>query len=147
MNEKVISGIAIAVISVLIPYIITIMMSGKAYDGSDKMKKIDSGKDIIIKIDGENRIIDVEQYIAGVLAGEADMNAGDDVLQAQAVILRTERSYLMADKDILDSALLNHTYYTYEDCQKMWGRDECEEYLSRIENAVMATLGKTENSN
>ena len=52
---------------IIVPYIMTIFINGKCKSTSEELNRISTGRDVIMYSDGKNYLIDVEQYIAGVL--------------------------------------------------------------------------------
>lgn len=132
------------VLTIAIPYLITTIMSGNSYRASQKMKNIHSGKEIIVKQDGKNIIIDAEQYVAAVLAAEVDMNSADEVLRAKAVMIRTEVYYILGEREIAEATEFQHSYCIGDDLKKLWGKKEYQTNVTRIEEAVLATYGQTE---
>lgn len=144
MKNSVLTLLVVVVLTIAIPYLITVIMSGNSYRTSEKMKNINSGREIIIKEDGKNKIIDAEQYIAAVLAAEADMSCTDEVLRAKAVMIRTEVYYILGEREIAEASEFKHTYYVGDDLKKLWGKQDYQMNVTRIEEAVLATVGQTE---
>jgi hypothetical protein len=144
MKQDIFRILLVVILTAAIPYFITTFLSGGSYRTSQTMKNINSGKEIIIKENGKNTIIDAEQYIAAVLAAEADMTETDEVLQAKAVMLRTEVYYTMGDRDIAEATEFNHTYYVEDDLKGLWSTTEYENNTTRLQEAVLATLGQTQ---
>lgn len=144
LRNSLLSIVLVLFLTITIPYLITTIMSGKSYRMSEKMKDIHSGREIIVKQNGKNTIIDVEQYIAAVLAAETDMNVTDEVLRANAVMLRTEIYYKMGERDIIEASEFPHTYYFDNDLKKLWGKQDYQTNITRIEEAVLKTFGQTE---
>lgn len=135
------------ILSILAPLIITTLISGDAYKNSEIIQKMKSGKDVIVKDNGQNVVIDLEQYILGVLAAEYSDDINEEninILSAKAVLLRTELIYKMQDKDIIEATELGHTYYDYEDMKKIWDKNSYERNLKILEEIIVSTAGKTE---
>ena len=66
MGEKITVVIASIVIIILIPYVITLSMNGRFRDGDAWLSNVDTGMDVLIKQNGSNILMDVEEYIVGV---------------------------------------------------------------------------------
>ena len=86
--------------------------------------------------------VPLEEYIAGVLAGEMPVSFHEEALKAQAV---ASRSYVMfqmiknqkKDYDVVDT-VLNQVYLDSDTLKKKW-KDHYEQYYQKVVNAVKDT--------
>ena len=93
MGEKLTIVAAMAVIMIMMPYLITMAINGKKEDSGLQLKNINTGRDVLININGKNELMDVEEYIAGVLPSVVGPENNDEMLAAQAVAIRTQIYY------------------------------------------------------
>ena len=59
-----------------------------------------------------NRLLDVEQYIAGVLPGLVEPEANVQIMEAQAVAVRTKIYFAMGESTVIDASNLDFKFYT-----------------------------------
>lgn len=128
--------------------IIVIVLSIFAVVSSPSSKKaasFNNAENIKVTIkDSENneeKNLDLEEYIIGVVAGEMPASFEVEALKAQAV---AARSYALSkiNNSITSYDLLtdvtNQVYIDKEDMQNKWGQDY-EYYYARVKDAVFAT--------
>lgn len=144
MGEKVTVLIASFAIVVMLPYIMTIAMNGRYKDGDTNIEQLDSGMDVLIKEDGANRLMDVEEYIVGVLPGLVAADSDIEVIEAQAVAVRTKIYYSMGTETVIDATNLPYTYYSVNERLSRWGQKNFRNINSKYEQAVMNTTKKIE---
>lgn len=142
LNEKLTVVFAIAFTLIMIPYLITNFLSGRAKEPGERLEKIDSQKDVLININGENQLIDVEVYISKVIPGIADLGSSDQVLRAQVAAVRTNIYYKMGEESVIRQEELEYKYLTKGECEKIWGKSNYNKNMSRVEDAVLQTLGE-----
>ncbi len=134
------SIITAIVVVILGPYILTSIVNGRENTES-KLTGIDSGKDVIIQINGENQLIDVEEYIAGVLPGLVDWKAESEVIEAQAVAVRAKIYYAMGQETVIWASSLEYTYYEGATLKQRLGETNYEKAKDIYEKAVKNTVG------
>ena len=115
MGEKLTIVVAMAVIMIMMPYLITMAINGKKEDNEFKINNINTGRDVLININGKNELMDVEEYIAGVLPSVAGPDNNDEMLAAQAVAIRTQIYFLMGNETVIREENLTYEYYTKKD--------------------------------
>ena len=107
-----------------------------------EVKNINTGRDILININGENKLMDVEEYIVGVLPGVAGPENNNEMLAAQAVAIRTKIYFDMGMETVLREENLTYDFYTKDKYIEKWGKTSYNQNISRYETAVMSTIGK-----
>ena len=127
---------------ILLPYIITMIINGQHGDIGTGIGNLDSGKDVLIQIDGDNRLLDVEQYIAGVLPGLVEPEANVQIMEAQDVAVRTKIYFAMGESTVIDASNLDFKYYTKEDFIHEWGKSVYANSSVKYEKAVINTLNQ-----
>lgn len=142
MGERLTIVVAMILIMVMMPYFITMAINGKVEDNELKLKNINTGRDVLININGKNKLMDVEEYIAGVLPSVAGPENNDEMLAAQAVAVRTQIYFLMGNETVIREENLTYVYYTKEKYIEKWGKTSYKDNVKRYENAVMSTIGK-----
>ncbi len=142
MGEKLTIVVAMAVIMVMMPYLITMAINGKKESNEINLKNVNTGRDVLINMNGKNELMDVEEYIAGVLPSVAGPESNDEMLAAQAVAIRTQIYYKMGNETVVREENLTYEYYTKEKYIEKWGKTSYNKNIKRYENAVMSTIGK-----
>ena len=121
--------ILIISIMVLIPYMIVVFL----VDDKEEIK-------VRLKKDNEVVVLDLEEYIIGVLGAEMPINFDMEALKAGAV---AARSYVLKkiednkkEYDVVDT-VENQVYLSEEELSEKYGNE-----LIKIKNAVQATKGE-----
>lgn len=143
MGEKLVSLITAMVVIVLGPFILTSIINGRQGKTS-AITKIDTGKDVIVQINGENQLIDVEEYIVGVLPGLVDWHSDSKIIEAQAVAVRGKIYYAMGEETVIWGNKLEYTYYEGTELEKRLGKANVEKAIQVYEKAVINTKGIVE---
>lgn len=133
------TGIMSIIVIIFGPFILTSLINGRE-DKTSKLEKVDSGRDVIVQTNGENRLIDVEQYIAGVLPGLVDYKKSQDMIEAQAVAVRAKIYYAMGEETVIWASSLEYTYYEGKALKERLGSDY-KKAIKKYENAVINTAG------
>lgn len=142
LGERITIVIAFIVILIFLPYIMTIAINGHFEDKVSKLEKTSTGRDVIITVDGKNLLLDVELYIAGVLPGLISPDSEKELIEAQAVAVRTKLYYVMGDKTVINASELDFKFYTKQDCMEKWGSSKYKTAKVIYEEAVLNTIGK-----
>lgn len=142
MKDKLLSSVLAGVLCLIIPYLMTIIINGGTREDGSKITKISTGRDVIVRIDGQNKLIDVEQYIVGVLPGVVSADADAAVVEAQAVAVRTKIYRSMGNDTIIDAGKLDFTYFSEKELKEKLGEKNYNRIMSVYENAVENTVGK-----
>lgn len=142
MGEKIMISIAGVAVLFLFPYMLTTIISGRYGETESKVSALSTGRDVLMQIEGANMLMDVEQYIVGVLPGLVSPDSGADVIEAQAVAVRTKIYYEMGTETVIQAAALEFTYYTMDDMIDKWGEIKYKNVKTIYENAVLNTAGE-----
>ena len=100
-----------------------------------------SNENIMVKITDKNIVIELEDYIIGVVSGEMPALFEEEALKAQAV---AARSYLLSsiskEENIFEitSTINDQVFLTEEEMEEKWGKD-FEYYYNKIRSCVLAT--------
>lgn len=153
MDKKgIVMKVVILLLTIFGPYLLVTFFVGAGGEEANRLEDVYSGREVVVKIDGRNQIIDVEQFIAGELAAEyvnspeeIEKEYKDGILQAKAVMLRTEIYNKMGEKEIAEEANFSGNYLSMEELSKSWGAVNFTEYWGNIAAAVLDTYGEVEN--
>lgn len=87
--------------------------------------------------------IELEEYLAGMVAATIPVEYDMETLKAQAVMLRSFcMTYMEKEegKKIISDKWLKEYYFSKQDCQNLW-EEKTEEYYEKIKKAVAETKG------
>lgn len=141
VGEKVTIGLAGAIIMIMLPCLLTLFINGR-YAGIT-VDMINSGRDVLIYVDGENMLMDVEEYIVGVLPGVVGYGASKEVMEAQAVAVRTKIYYAMGDDTVINEEELEFEYFDEEKYINKYGMENYKAIKKTFEISVIETVGQT----
>lgn len=145
MGEKVTIGLAGIIIIVMMPCLLTLFINGR--QANVPIEKINSGRDVLILSQGENILMDVEQYIVGVLPGLIEYGAQKELVEAQAVAVRTKIYYAMGENTVINAENLEFEYFDDKKYINKYGMNNYEAVRSIFEEAVISTSGQIIDSN
>lgn len=132
------------VVVIIILSIVAIISSPKketAFLDEKEEKKID----LTIKDSSTNqeKTIDLEEYVIGVVAGEMPASFNEEALKAQAIAARTYAIYKMNSKSTtydLVTDISNQVYITVDEMKEKW-QTEFPKYYEKVKRAVNETKG------
>ncbi len=129
------------IISILIPYGAALVFSGTA--AAEEYAEYSEEGEPRILLDGENGgYVTLEDYLAGVVAGQIPAEYEEETLKAQAIIARTYLIKQMGeDMEIPESSLELESLET-EQLKSLWGSKEFAGLYRKVENAVKETEGQ-----
>ncbi|MCI8484194.1 MAG: stage II sporulation protein D [Lachnospiraceae bacterium] len=136
MKEKIKTCLAVCVLVLTIPYIVTILFQGdKTSPEPEKVEKILEKDSEETQKDG-NQEMNVEEYLVGVVAKEIPLDYQTEAIKAQTVIARTALVMALETKGELPVSM------SREEMLKLWGQEGFEENYRTLEGAVEATKGE-----
>lgn len=122
-------------IFLLLPYIITVLINGKAVhrngDNSPLYVKVESGE-------RETKVL-WEDYLVGVVAKEIQPDYHMEMLKVQTILSRTNLYRKIEEKK---NAVFSGEYMTRGEMAKLWGKEKGEEIYKKLKKAVVETEGK-----
>lgn len=121
---------------ITIPYVITIFLDEK--DNNLQFENYDSGYQVI----SGNKKEDLETYILKILPGQISMDQEEEVVKAQAVILRTDIIRRMDNKKQIQKQKLPYMSYGDDQYRKELGNRVYQSMDQKRKRAVSATKGK-----
>lgn len=140
MGEKITVALAGAILLIMLPCLITLAINGR-YEGVT-VDMLDSGRDVLIYIDGENQLMDVEEYLVGVMPQVVDYGATKEFVEAQAVAVRTKVYYAMGDKTVINASDLSYEYFDDNKYMNKYGMDNYQNIKKEFEEAIVNTAGQ-----
>lgn len=141
MGRKIGSYFISAILIITIPYAFTMIINGNRMKLNERVNSLNTGRDVIVHFDDGNKLLDVEQYLAGVLPGIIDPNSDDSLIEAEAVSVRTAIITAMGDDTVIDSDKIDYRYYTEEEREKRWGRIQYRICMMPYLDAIIKTAG------
>ena len=147
MSERLLMLGAFLVAVFAIPYITTMLVSGRAETETEAISIPGTDKRVCIYKDGEYQIIDAEEYIVYALAGCVDTEWPDEMYCVMAVITRTSVYYQMeqtagdGDGNLIEEGSLEEERYTEDELAEMYA-DDYDEIMRRVSTAVADTSGQ-----
>lgn len=137
VKEKLKTFFAVCVLIITIPYIVTLLFQGiETSPSPEKVKSNAQGTmPFTVKTDGQE--LDVEEYLAGIVAEEIPLDAQTEAIKAQAVIARTElvRALATEEQKLPESM-------SREEMLNLWGQDGFEKNYQVLEEALETTKGE-----
>lgn len=136
MIQKIKKIIAVLIMIVLLPYVITIFMNGKS------MKVNQTGKNhyVKVKLDEKETEVPLEEYCIGMLAREISPEYKAEALKAQAVIVRTTVYKEIEEKGA--EVVLEHRFWSRKEMEEQWGKAKFQKYYEKLKNAWEKTDGQ-----
>lgn len=125
MSEKIKTILAILIILLILPYIITYALQG------DQLFEI--GAD---EAQEKNKKEEPTEILAGILAGQIEMDAPIEAIRAQAVLVRTEYVRREAAGETQERSL------SMEEMASLWGSRNLQSYYEIAREAVTETAGE-----
>ncbi|MBR3600105.1 MAG: SpoIID/LytB domain-containing protein [Lachnospiraceae bacterium] len=141
MGEKITVGLAGVILVIMLPCLLTLCLNGIRDDVTIDM--INTRRDVLIKADGENVLMDVEKYIVGILPGIIEYGASQEYIEAQVVAVRTKIYYAMGESTVVDAQELGFQYFDQEKLINKYGMDNYKVIEDIFEEAVINTVGET----
>ena len=131
MSEKIKTTIALLIIIILLPLVVTFFMQSGTMELPNFIDYLIQGQKEV----GESE--ESTEILTGILAGQISMDFEPEVLKAQAVLVRTsyERDKA-AGKETAD-------YLSLKEMEQMWGSEKLKSNYERCRKAVVQTKGET----
>lgn len=142
MSERFTVTVTGVITMLFLPYIITMLMNGRYSSSTSELAGVSTGRDILIEIEGANMLMDVEQYIAGVLPGLVAPDSDMKIIEAQAIAVRTKIYYEMGERTVLPATDLDFQYYSGYDLIKRFGKSKYKAARTAYETATINTIKK-----
>ena len=142
MKNKNLENLIYILLILFTPLFVTQIINGRQIDSMNKLCKLDTGKDVLIQGENANILVDVEQYMLGVLPDIVECNNSDKYIEAQVVAIRTNIYALMGENNIINAAKLPYTYKFAEEYMERWGSSKYRVIEEKFIKAIINTEGK-----
>lgn len=142
LREKVVNWIGAVVITLLIPFSITMVMTGVIGTNSI-IDNFQSSIKIQLNQDNGGQIVDLEEYVIGVLAAQIPVDYEMSAIEAQAVVARTNITRYSISEKTTDQADMPFAYVSKAKMLENWGENNYEKNYNRFRLAVSKTVGVT----
>lgn len=136
LKEKLKTFLAVCVLVLAAPYIITLLFQGS--ETSSQIKEAGSAieEKLLPHEKTDKKAIDEEEYLYGIVAEEISLDYQPEAVKAQAVIART------ALRRALDFGEEMPESMSREEMLSLWGQDGFEQNYRMLEEAIAATEGE-----
>lgn len=144
MRERITIGFAVFVLVIFIPYIGTLILSGVPAEQAKvlSVSELDSGKTISIQTGGVYQVLDIEEYLKGVLPGMTEPVSDIEVWKTLAVVARTNLYREMGGLTQIDESDVEEDYLTETEIRTLWGYRNYEQIMPLVEQAIIETQGE-----
>ncbi len=127
-------------IYLLVPTIITMRLTGVV--DTVVSEEITDGKTVTVSYKNATQSVDVEKFIAMVLADRLYMGDEVELPKAESIMIRTDIYRMMGEQMNIDCEQLGMSYLTTSQMKKKWSKDYSDNY-NLINDCVAATNGMT----
>jgi hypothetical protein len=143
MKDRFLIIMSVAAFFVFAPYMVTLMVNGGGSGSESLLAGVSTGRDVVISDSGKNYLVDVEKFVAMCLPSLIQWDSDEELLEAQAVAVRSRIIYSMGSETVVNASELGYTYLTEAKLKELTGAS----YLTarkKYEQAVYDTLGVTQ---
>ena len=137
MAEKILSVITTILIIILAPCFITLLLNGINVSYVKQLEEINSGKDVLIEHEDGNFLVDIKEYVAGVLPDEIGPEQPEKTIQSKAREIEDNVLGCMSERNIINATELDYNYYSRQDMIEKWGEKYASEYMEIYAMAVI----------
>lgn len=137
MKEKIKTFLAICILVLTVPYVVTFLFQGNETSTESKAMKNIPEKDSGSKMEAKDAELDTEEYLTGILAKEIPLDYQMEAIKAQAVIGRTSLAAALESEEKNLPASMSR-----EEMLTLWGQEGFEDNYQMLEAAVEDTKGE-----
>lgn len=137
MKEKIKNILALTLLLLLLPYVITVFMSGKLRQASLDPGNMDTF--ISVETDGKVKEINFEDYVAGVTALQIPSGYEPEAIKSQMIIVRTNLRKKLTDEP---DKLLSEKYLTMDKMEELGIGDKLSKAQQETRGQVMTFKGQ-----
>ena len=122
------------------PTIITMKLTGVM--DTVVSEEVTDGRTVTVRYNNASQSVDVEKFVAMVLADRLYMGDEVELLKAESIMIRTDIYRIMGEQMNIDSEQLEMSYLTTSQMKKKWSKDYSDNY-NLVNDCVAATKGIT----
>ena len=139
MRSKGARWLVIVIILYMIPFGVTLFLRS-----SQKTEKpdFDSGYFVSFREEGSRQLMDLDEYLIGIVAAQIPVEYEEEALKAQVLIARTCALNIYGDRKVVEASELGLDYYDQSKQKGMW-KDKFKENYEKICRAVLDTQGES----
>lgn len=134
--KKFLIGTAVFILYIFIPTWVTFFINGVS-DESVTQENV-YGPRVNIKYKNAAKSVEVNEFVAMVLADRFEPEDEPETLRAMAVMIRTDIYRIMGEEMSVDSEALGMDYMTVSNMKNEWGKNY-EEYYNLVNDSVTST--------
>lgn len=127
---------AVFVIVFLLPYVISILVSG--FPKKDAAKTSSPVQNVCIGYENRQETISLQEYLIGALAAQMPVDYRLEALKAHAVLVRTYYMKYEKDIEVIKQNQSGQAFLSKEQMKNLWG-EKFEENYRKLEQAVVDT--------
>lgn len=127
MREKITIAFAGIVLIFMIPYVLTILLTGIARNDEDE-----DVQEVILIGENDNQI-SLEDYVLGVIVGQISSDSELEAIKSQAVIIRTYTLNEMEELETNEIENLSQSYMLDDDIKDLLDEDKLDIYKEAVE--------------
>lgn len=142
MKKFFIKLLAVSIFVLLMPFILTLIISDKRNNYSIMAMDFN----LYYEKNGIKQPLDFDQYLIGVVAANMPAGYHIEALKAQAVICRTYALYNIAllseespNKKEFSTLELGLSYIDLDEMERYWGNENFTMYFTKLENSIYGT--------
>lgn len=136
MKEKIKTFFSVCVLVVTIPYIVTLLFQGNGAKEDSQGAKLPAQDPSLLTLELDGQNIEVEEYLAGIVAQQIPLDREPEAVKAQAVVARTALLRAAQQQEALPESM------SREEMLELWGQDGFEVNYQALEAALEATQGE-----
>lgn len=136
LKEKLKTFLAVCVLILATPYIITLLFQGRETSTEAEKAETIMERNLLPQEKKDGQDMDEEEYLAGIVAEEISLDYEMEAIKAQTVIART------ALKRALDYGEEMPESMSREEMLSLWGQNGFGQNYQTLENAIAATEGE-----
>ena len=130
--------IAVVILCILFPYVVTLLLSGRL---PTIVKKTGySGREVVAISDGTSSM-DLEEYLIGLVAAQIPGKYEKEAIKAQVMIARTYLYQIFGSEFTVAQENIGMEYFSLSDMRQVWGEENFSTYYNKIESCVSSTFG------
>jgi hypothetical protein len=141
MKDKFLVGIMLIIFMIFLPYMVTLIVNGGGSGSKSVLEGVSTGRDVLITQSGKNYLVDVEEFVGMCLPALIEWDSDLELIEAQAVAVRSRIIYLMGSDKVINADDLSYTYFTEQELKELFGSSSYLKAKKIYEQAVYNTLG------
>lgn len=136
MKEKIKTFLAVCVLVLAAPYIVTLLFQGSETSTETEKTEAIIEEKLLPQERADDQEMDEEEYLAGIVAEEISLEYQPEAIKAQTVVARTSLKRALANKEEMPQSM------SREEMLSLWGQDGFEKNYQVLEEALAATEGE-----